>query len=167
MKLKSDFCIMTATGFLLLYANYFAIMNLFMPGMIKDLYLAFFAALGLVPLFFRQRKLSKGQVMVMIPWILVLCEILFNRNQDLVNGYMQFFVRTISAVMIIFMSQFGFRWQKYALVEMAGIGIPNVIATYVFLLVPGLYKFMIALYGLIPVGTSGGTAGYRAGLQNH
>ena len=167
MKLKSDFCIMIATGFLLLYANYFAIMNLFMPGMIKDLYLAFFAALGLVPLFFRQRKLSKGQVMVMIPWILVLCEILFNRNQDLVNGYMQFFVRTISAVMIIFMSQFGFRWQKYALVEMAGIGIPNVIATYVFLLVPGLYKFMIALYGLIPVGTSGGTAGYRAGLQNH
>ena len=58
MKLKSDFCIMTATGFLLLYANYFAIMNLFMPGMIKDLYLAFFTALGLVPLFFRQRKLA-------------------------------------------------------------------------------------------------------------
>ena len=167
MKFKSDFCVMIGAGFLLLYANYFAIMNLFMPGMIKDLYLAFFAVLGIVPLFFRQRKLSKEQVVVLIPWVLLLCEILFNRNQDLAHGYMQFFVRTIAGVLILFMSLFGFHWQKYSLKVMAGILMPNVIATYVFLLLPGLYKIMIALYGQIPVGTSGGAAGYRAGLQNH
>ena len=38
MKFKSDFCIMIATSFLLIYANYYAIMNHFMPGMIKDIY---------------------------------------------------------------------------------------------------------------------------------
>ena len=167
MKFKSDLCVIIATGFLLAYANYFAIMNLFMPGMIKDLYLAFFAALGLIPLFFRQRKLSKKQIIVLIPWVLLLCEIIFNRNQDLANGFVQFFVRALTGVLIMFMSQCGFRWQKHALAEMTCIGMPNVIATYVFLLLPGLYKIMIALYGQIPVGTSGGAAGYRAGLQNH
>lgn len=167
MKFKSDLCIMIATGFLLFCANYYTIMSLFLPGMIIDLYLAFFAVLGLAPLFFRQRKLSKEQATVMIPWMLVLCEVMFNRNQDLSHGYLQFFVRTVVGISIIFMSQFGFRWQKFALAEMAGIGMPNVFATYVFLLFPGLYKIMIGLYGLVPVGTSGGTAGYRAGLQNH
>ena len=167
MKFKSDFCIIVATGFLLAYANYFSIMNLFMPGMIKDLYLAFLVVLGLAPLFFRDRKLSKKQIAVLIPWALLICEILFNRNQDLAHGYMQFFVRALAGVLIIFMSQFGFRWQKHALTGMACIGMPNVIATYVFLVMPGLYKIMIALYGQIPVGTSGGAAGYRAGLQNH
>ena len=165
MKCKSDFCIIIATGFLLAYANYFSIMNLFMPGMIKDLYLAFLVVLGLSPLFFRDRKLSKKQIAVLIPWALLICEILFNRNQDLAHGYMQFFVRALAGVSIIFMSQFGFRWQKHALTGMACIGMPNVIATYVFLVMPGLYKIMIALYGQIPVGTS--AAGYRAGLQNH
>ena len=81
MKFKSDFCIIVATGFLLAYANYFSIMNLFMPGMIKDLYLAFLVVLGLAPLFFRDRKLSKKQIAVLIPWALLICEILFNRNQ--------------------------------------------------------------------------------------
>lgn len=167
MKFKSDFCIIIATGFLLAYANYFTIMNLFMPGMIKDLYLAFLTVLGLAPLFFRDRKLSKKQIAVLIPWVLLICEILFNRNHDLAHGYMQFFVRTLAGVSIMFMAQCGFRWQKHALSIMACIGMPNVIATYFFLLLPGFYKIMIALYGQIPVGTSGGTAGYRAGLQNH
>ena len=167
MKFKSDFCVIIATGFLLAYANYFTIMNLFMPGMIKDLYLAFFTVLGLTPLFFRDRKLSKKQIAVLIPWALLVCEILFNRNQDLAHGYMQFFVRALAGVSIMFMAQCGFRWQKHALSAMTCIGMPNLIATYVFLILPGLYKIMIALYGKIPVGTSGGTAGYRAGLQNH
>ena len=167
MKFKSDFCIMIATSFLLIYANYYAIMNHFMPGMIKDIYMAFFVVLGLVPFFFRQRKLSKSQIAVLIPWLLLLCEVLFNRNQDLANGDVQFFVRTVAGITIIFMSQFGFHWQKYALAEMAGAGMLNVIATYVFLFIPGLYKIMIVFYGMVPVGTSGGTAGYRAGLQNH
>ena len=138
-----------------------------MPGMIKDIYMAFFVVLGLVPFFFRQRKLSKSQIAVLIPWLLLLCEVLFNRNQDLANGDVQFFVRTVAGITIIFMSQFGFHWQKYALAEMAGAGMLNVIATYVFLFIPGLYKIMIVFYGMVPVGTSGGTAGYRAGLQNH
>lgn len=167
MKFKSDLCVLTATGFLLLYANYFAIMNMFMPGMIKDIYLAFFTVLGLVPFFFRQRKLAKRQIMLLIPWFLLLCEIMFNRNQDLANGFIQFFVRTIAGVSIIFMSQYGLHWQKYSLREMGGIGAPNVIATYVFLFVPSLYKIMIRIYGSAPVGTSGGSAGYRAGLANH
>ena len=55
MKFKSDLCVIIATGFLLVYANYFAIMNMFMPGMIKDLYLAFLVVLGLAPLFFSDR----------------------------------------------------------------------------------------------------------------
>ena len=167
MKCKSDICIFTATFFLLLYANYFSGMNLFMPGMIKDLYLALFAVLGLTPMFFRQRKLEKEQILVMIPWVLILCEILFNRNQDLANGYIQFFVRTIAGVMIIFMSQFGFCWRKFSMIQMVGISMPNLIATYVFFFIPGLYKVMIDFYGFVPVGTNGGIAGYRAGLQNH
>lgn len=167
MKFKSDFCIITAAGFLLAYANYSAIMNMFMPGMIKDLYLVFFVALGLAPLFFRDRKLSKTQIGVLIPWALLMCEILFNRNQDLTHGLMQFFVRTLAGVSIMFMAMCGFRWQKHAMKTMAVIGMPNVIATYVFLVLPGLYKIMLRIYPVIPNGTNGGTAGYRAGLQNH
>lgn len=43
----------------------------------------------------------------------------------------------------------------------------NVFFTYFFLLFPGTYSYMIELYGYIPTGTSGGTAGYRAGIANH
>lgn len=167
MKFKSDFCIIIAAGFLILYANYQAIMNMFMPGLIKDLYLVFFAALGLAPLFFRDRKLSKAHIRVLIPWALLMCEIVFNRNQDLANGFIQFFVRTLAGVSIMFMGLCGLRWQKHLLRTITGIGMPNVIATYLFLVLPGLYKIMLRIYPVIPNGTSGGTAGYRAGLQNH
>lgn len=58
-------------------------------------------------------------------------------------------------------------WIKQAIYIFAAVTGLNVFFTFFFLVFPQYYSYVIDAYGYIPSGTSGGTAGYRAGIANH
>lgn len=58
-------------------------------------------------------------------------------------------------------------WIKQAIYIFAAVTGLNVFFTYFFLIFPDYYSHVIDIYGYVPTGTSGGAAGYRAGIANH
>ena len=76
-------------------------------------------------------------------------------------------LRIVACLIFIFLLMREYEWisiAKHALAVVTGL---NVVATYFFYLFPRFYSVMIRIYGYIPAGTSGGKAGYRAGIANH
>lgn len=76
-------------------------------------------------------------------------------------------VRIFSCVLLPFLLRRNCAWVKSVrtvCIFMLGI---NVFFTFFFFAFPQFYGSVINIYGYIPSGTSGGTAGYRAGIANH
>lgn len=168
MKRKtSDILVLCAIMLLLIYANYYGIMNHYISGLMQDLYMAVAVMIGLSPCFFKKIKIKKKIEPCLFLWGLFLVLIIFNRNQDIAHGTYIFVFRIISGILIIFMSLFGKKWTDSSTTLIYKIGYLNVIATFLFLILPSLYSIMISFYGGYPTGTNGGTQGYRAGIANH
>ena len=167
MKFNSDKAVTLASIFLLIYANYYAILNSVLPGSYKYIYIAFFTLLGLSPYFFFHKSFNKKELGVLVAWTLVIFEMLLNRNQDIINGNLFFLIRAICGILIIFMFEYGSNWVKKSVNVVVKVGYLNVIATFFFLILPDLYSIMISFYGTYPTGTDQGQAGYRAGIANH
>ena len=59
------------------------------------------------------------------------------------------------------------KWHNKVINLLSSVCFINTIATFVFLVIPSLYKIMIKIYGRSVSGTSGGRTGYRAALADH
>lgn len=76
-------------------------------------------------------------------------------------------IRILCCIFIAIILQRSTDWIRVGVKCVALLTGINVFFTYFFFLLPDQYSTMINLYGYIPSGTSGGTAGYRAGITNH
>ena len=134
MKRKtSDILVLCAIMLLLIYANYYGIMNHYISGLMQDLYMAVAVMIGLSPCFFKKIKIKKKIEPCLFLWGLFLVLIIFNRNQDIAHGTYIFVFRIISGILIIFMSLFGKKWTDSSTTLIYKIGYLNVIATFLFL----------------------------------
>ena len=90
------------------------------------------------------------------------------RNQEFAHGRYSNTERLILCITMVFVCAYKSDWVKKIPKMIVAIGIPNVIATLVFLVNDSLYKVFISrTYGEYQSGTEYGKYGYRAALADH
>lgn len=113
------------------------------------------------------QKLRIRKTYVYVPWLFYIIMILF-RNQELAHGRYSNTERLILCIAMIFICAYKSDWIKKIPKMIVAIGIPNVIATLVFLVNDSLYQVFISkTYGEYQSGTEYGKYGYRAALADH
>ncbi|MCD8012436.1 MAG: O-antigen ligase family protein [Lachnospiraceae bacterium] len=167
MKINSSKLVNISCIFLLIYANYNTLINGVLSDTFRYIYIIGFTVIGLLAFLIFRFDVYKPERGILLAWLLLILEITLNRNYDLAEYSKFFYVRTVCGILIIFLSQCGGQWAKNSIKTITRIGSLNIVATFVFFIVPGLYSIMVDFYGMYPTGTDNGTAGYRAGLANH
>ena len=122
---------------------------------------------GLIILTLLAQKLKIRKTFVYVPWLFYIMMILFN-NQELAHGRYQNTERLILCIIMIFVCAYKSEWIRSVPKMIVAIGIPNVIATLLFLVNDSLYRIFISkTYGEYQSGTEYGKYGYRAALADH
>lgn len=138
-------------------------MNRFMPFWIQ------YALIFLMLIFALLSNIKDGKLIVPISternyifWILVLLMAFTGVTRDSYGSF-----RIMSCILLPLILRKRTDWIKSAFYIFAVVLGINVFFTLFFFLFPQYYHIIIDIYGSAPIGTSLGTAGYRAGISNH
>lgn len=164
-KIKSVYTMLMIIlmGFVLVESNYWYLLSILVCS--SDTRCLIWGVLIVLTLVAQKLKVRK--TCVFVPWLLYILMILFN-NQELAHGRYSNTERLILCITMIFVCAYKSDWIKKIPKMIVAIGIPNVIATLVFLVNDSLYKVFISkTYGEYQSGTEYGKYGYRAALADH
>lgn len=134
---------------------------------VKNIYFIF--AIGLLFLIYSIRNnisFTKEKLIYIFSIILIIIFSVFNNSAYSILSTVTIKTVIFFLIMILvsFINKFDDSYIKYEMI----FGYIHVIATYLFLIFPSLYKpFANAVYGYFPVGTDNGMIGYTAGLSSH
>lgn len=150
-------------GFVLIESNYWYLLSILVCS--SDTRYLIWG--GLIILTLLAQKLKIRKTFVYVPWLFYIMMILFN-NQELAHGRYQNTERLILCIIMIFVCAYKSEWIRSVPKMIVAIGIPNVIATLLFLVNDSLYRIFISkTYGEYQSGTEYGKYGYRAALADH
>ena len=165
LKIKSVYTMLMIIlmGFVLIESNYWYLLSILICS--SDTRYLIWG--GLIILTLLAQKLKIRKTFVYVPWLFYIMMILFN-NQELAHGRYQNTERLILCIIMIFVCAYKSEWIRSVPKMIVAIGIPNVIATLLFLVNDSLYRIFISkTYGEYQSGTEYGKYGYRAALADH
>lgn len=165
LKIKSVYTMLMIIlmGFVLIESNYWYLLSILVCS--SDTRYLIWG--GLIILTLLAQKLKIRKTFVYVPWLFYIMMILFN-NQELAHGRYQNTERLILCIIMIFVCAYKSEWIRSVPKMIVAIGIPNVIATLLFLVNDSLYRIFISkTYGEYQSGTEYGKYGYRAALADH
>ena len=165
LKIKSVYTMLMIIlmGFVLIESNYWYLLSILVCS--SDTRYLIWG--GLIVLALLAQKLKIRKTFVYVPWLFYITMILFN-NQELAHGRYQNTERLILCITMIFVCAYKSGWIRSVPKMIVAIGIPNVIATLLFLVNDSLYRIFISkTYGEYQSGTEYGKYGYRAALADH
>ena len=150
-------------GFVLVESNYWYLLSILVCS--SDTRYVIWGTLIILTVIAQKLKIRKTYIFV--PWLFYIAMILF-RNQEFAHGRYSNTERLILCITMVFVCAYKSDWVKKIPKMIVAIGIPNVIATLVFLVNDSLYKVFISrTYGEYQSGTEYGKYGYRAALADH
>lgn len=164
-KIKSVYTMLMIIlmGFVLVESNYWYLLSI----LVCSSGTRYFIWGALIILTLIAQKLRIRKTYVYVPWLFYIVMILF-RNQELAHGGYSNTERLILCITMVFACSYKSDWIKKIPKMIVAIGIPNVIATLIFLVNDSLYKaFISKTYGEYQSGTEYGKYGYRAALADH
>ena len=164
IKLNSQTIITILMGFMLIEANYWALLPkvIHLSQNIRIIFIAIIIAIG-----FRLSQFKIKQARYQIFWLVYIGMILI-RNQEFAHGEYLNSARIIVCILALFLCVNNYNWICNIPKMVVGIGIWNAVATIVFYLDNGLYReFISSTYKAFQSGTNNGTYGYRAALADH
>ena len=165
LKIKSVYTMLMIIlmGFVLIESNYWYLLSILICS--SDTRYLIWG--GLIILTLLAQKLKIRKTFVYVPWLFYIMMILFN-NQELAHGRYQNTERLILCIIMIFVCAYKSEWIRSVPKMIVAIGIPNAIATLLFLVNDSLYRIFISkTYGEYQSGTEYGKYGYRAALADH
>ena len=164
-KIKSVYTMLMVIlmGFVLVESNYWYLLSILVCS--SDTRYVIWGTLIILTVIAQKLKIRKTYIFV--PWLFYIAMILF-RNQEFAHGRYSNTERLILCITMVFVCAYKSDWVKKIPKMIVAIGIPNVIATLVFLVNDSLYKVFISrTYGEYQSGTEYGKYGYRAALADH
>ena len=153
-KIKSVYTMLMVIlmGFVLVESNYWYLLSILVCS--SDTRYVIWGTLIILTVIAQKLKIRKTYIFV--PWLFYIAMILF-RNQEFAHGRYSNTERLILCITMVFVCAYKSDWVKKIPKMIVAIGIPNVIATLVFLVNDSLYKVFISrTYGEYQSGTEYG-----------